>query len=87
MKGAGWLGIVGIAGGVLMIYSGYTGAPLLDVVRAILRGEPVPTGRPADAGAILPATQGSSSGSGFDLTPLEPIGAGSGGGGGGGGGW
>lgn len=74
MKGAGWLGIVMIALGALMIWAGFNGVKLVDVIGSILRGEPL------DA---LESTRGSRGESGFD----EDAGAGDGGGGGGGGGW
>jgi hypothetical protein len=93
MKGAGWLGIVAIGVGVLMIYSGYTDTPALAILRSVLRGEPLP----AKGNDVLDATPGSKGESGFQmpegpdpLIPLKPsgsAGAGSGANGGGGGGW
>lgn len=74
MKRAGWLGIVMIALGALMIWAGFNGVKLVDVIGSILRGEPL------DA---LRSTGGSRGESGFD----EDADAGDGGGGGGGGGW
>lgn len=41
MKGAGWIGIVVLAVGALMIYAGYTNVDPLDVLRSILRNEPM----------------------------------------------
>lgn len=77
MKRAGWLGILMIALGALMIWAGFNGVRLTQVIGSILRNEPLPTpGAP-------PGTHGDQGGSGFD----DDAGAGDGGGGGGGGGW
>lgn len=79
MNRAGWIGILVIGAGVLMIWSGYTGVDPLEALRSILRNEPLP-----DDPDMAPATPGSSGGSGFDE---DTNGAGQGAGGGSGGGW
>lgn len=83
MKGAGWIGILMIGAGVLVIWSGFQGVSPLDVLGSVLRNEPLPASDD-DAGSGAPATPGSAGGSGFDDDTAE---AGSGNFGGGGGGW
>ena len=88
MKRAGWIGIIAIAIGVLMVWAGYQNVSLLAALKAVLSGEPLPK---AAEGAK--ATTGSSGGSGFQYNDKGEIdsspkaGAGDGAGGGGGGGW
>lgn len=79
MKGIGFVGIVVMVAGGVLIYSGFTNIPPLEIIAALLRGE-----KPTNPNAAEPATPGSSGQSGF-----EPGngGAGQGAGGGGGGGW
>lgn len=62
MKGMGWIGIVLIAGGVLMIWAGFQNVNPLDVLRSVLNNEPVPGS--ADDGTAEP-------GAGDTLTDMD----------------
>lgn len=81
MKRAGWLGIVLIAVGALMIWAGFNGVRLTDVIGSVLRNEPLP----APEMPALEPTPGGSGESGLE-DGADPE-AGDGAGGGGGGGW
>lgn len=92
MKGAGWLGILMVGAGSLLIWAGFEGVSIVDVMRSVLNNEPLPkgsgTGTPKAA-----ATPGSSGDTGFKkdggggIGAAPDAGAGSGGSNGGGGGW
>lgn len=87
MKGAGWLGILMIAAGALLIWAGYEGVSIIDAIRSILNNEPLP--RAKEAEAEPEATPGNRGLSGFTGSDTKTVTAdsGSGASGGGGGGW
>lgn len=80
MKGSGWIGILLIGVGALMVYAGFTNQPLVAILAAVLSNKPLPK----NADATPPATEGSTGGTGFKP---DTGAAGQGATGGGGGGW
>lgn len=55
MKRAGWLGILMIGSGILMVWAGFQGVSLLATFKSVLTGSPMPTkDDPAAAATLVP---------------------------------